>query len=291
MRIPQLSVSQNFLKEDVVDKVLGKFVKLENHTLPIVDIGAGTGNITSWLSKNSKTTVYAFELDHALIPALQKRLQNAGKVRIIAKDFLHFPSIGEQYCVVANIPFASTTLILEKLTSDSYFKEGYLIVQKEAAERWLGEQVGAKSTVRAALLGSIFEASCLHSFSAADFTPKPNVAIVLISLKRRESPLITGNIRDFENFIAYLFNKSLPEIRRAPILGRFLARRIDLGRISLLRNAPSELSIEDFLYLYSLCDSEILEKISGSHEKMVEQGRGVQKSFRTRRASNWRNMV
>lgn len=180
---------------------------------------------------------------------------------------------------------------MEKLTTDRYFKLGFLIMQKEAAERWLGEQVGAKSTVRAALLGSIFEASCLHSFSAADFTPKPNVAIVLISLKRRESPLITGNIRDFENFIAYLFNKSLPEIRRAPILGRFLARKVDLGRISLLRNAPSELSIEDFLYLYSLCDSEILEKISGSHEKMVEQGRGVQKSFRTRRASNWRNMV
>jgi hypothetical protein len=95
---------------------------------------------------------------------------------------------------------------------------------------------------------------------------------------------------DFENFVSYLFNKSVPIVRKAPTLGRYLARKIDLGRTDLLQHPPSELTLDDYLYLYTLCDNQVLDDLYGYMEMMREQGESVQKIHRSRTAEDWKRI-
>lgn len=281
-----LSVTQNFLKPSVIDRVFTDCIPAIPN-LPIIDIGAGSGNITSWLEKHTKNQILAYELDQNLAFELRSKFGHTNRVSILPKNFLTSDALTEPYAVVANIPFMNTTAIIKQLTTEPNFREGYLVMQKEAAERFGGYQVGAPSTLQSILLELDFTCEILHKFLKSDFQPTPQVTCVLFHMKRK-LPVLDFNRRiAFEDFVAYLFNKSVPIIRKSPTVGRYLARRIDLGRTALLQNPPSALSLDDYLYLFTLCDAYILDGVAGSMERIEEEGSSVQKIYRTRESDNW----
>lgn len=283
-----LSVTQNFLKESTIDKVFEEYVKIPED-MQVVDIGAGTGNITTWLTKHTKNQILAYELDTLLFAELRSRFGPSNKVTILNKNFLQSDDLTVNFCVVANIPFMITTALIKHITNDLHFQEGYLVLQKEAAYRFGGAELKKPSGILSTLLNVDFSFEILHTFTSKDFMPAPQVTSVLLHIKRKPEAAKFQRRTEFADFVAYLFNKSLPEIRRAPLLGRYLARKIDLGRIPLMQKKPSELSLEDITYLFSLCDYEILEKIAGYDEMIKEQGESVQKIYRTRNAEDWKD--
>jgi len=285
-----LSVTQNFLKESVINTVFDANIKIPEN-ITVIDIGAGTGNITAWLAKHAKNQILAYELDQNLTRELFTRFTGTNRVAILNKNFLQTDPPEHDFMVVANIPFMYTTSIIKQLTEDPHFIEGYIVVQKEAAFRFGGHQVKHPAGLQSILMSVDFTFEILHTFTSRDFTPAPNVSSVLLHIKRKV-PLLRYNQReDFEDFVSYLFTHSVPDIRKAPGVGRFLARSIDLGRITLMHKKPSELTLDDYYYLFSLCDRELLDKIMGSMETTVEQGESVVKVYRTRNASDWRDMV
>ncbi len=285
-----LTVTQNFLKESVIDTVFSQFVKIPEQTT-VIDIGAGSGNITSWLEKHIQNQIVAYELDQQLASGLIAKFSHTNKVIIQNKNFLQSPPMSTSYTVVANIPFMYTTSIIKQITDDLKFQEGYIVLQKEAAYRFGGAQLKKPSGIQSTLLGVDFDFEILHTFAIKDFDPAPQVSTVLLHIKRTPDGERFSNRQSFADFVSYVFNKSIPVVRRAPVLGRYLARKIDLGRIPLLQKKPSELSTEDFTYLFSLCDQDTLEKISGYDEKIKEEGQNVEKIYRTRNAPTWRDMV
>lgn len=287
MATVQLSVTQNFLKPEVIDRVFEKYVNIPP-SLDVVDIGAGTGNITSWLAKHAKNHIVAFELDTILASGLRELFSHTSRVTVVERNFLLSDTMRTDYSVVANIPFMFTTAIIKKLTEDTHFKEGYLILQQEAAFRFGGMQVGKPGGIQSTLLNLDFDMEILHTFTARDFTPAPQVTSVLLHISRRGSLLGTSARQEFSDFISYLYNKSLPVIRKAPVLGRYLARKIDLGRIPILRKKPSELAVRDIIYLFSLCDEMVLQKLQGFDEKIRQESSSIKKIYRSRTASNWR---
>lgn len=285
-----IQVTQNFLKPNVINDVFRRYVILPQN-LPVIDIGAGTGNITTWLLQESKNDILAYELDSLLANRLKETFSKFPRVQIYSTNFLTATNLPSRYCVVANIPFMSTATIVRQLVIDRRFEMGYLIMQKEAAERFGGKQVGAASGIISIELQLQYKFTLLHTFQRTDFTPAPNVDTVLVKIERTQKVANNLDQQIFMNFVSYLFNQSHPVIRRAPILGRFMARRIDLGRIPLLQKKPSDLSFDDFTYLFSLCDYHVLEKIAGYDQKLKTEATEIQKIHRTRRASDWKNMV
>ncbi|MCC7304131.1 methyltransferase [bacterium] len=287
MAVIPISVTQNFLKPEVIDEVFTKFVKIPEN-IAVIDIGAGTGNITSWLAKSTQNQILAYELDENLSRQLISKFANTNKVVIQPKNFLQEPPVTTKYMVVANIPFMSTAAIIKQITDDLKFEEAYIVLQKEAAYRFGGNQMNQPSSIQSTLLEVDFSLEVLHTFRNEDFTPSPSVTSVLLHIKRKPEGANFQRRTEFADFVAYIYNKSVPSVRRSPGLGRYLARKIDLGRIPIIHKKPSELSLEDVTYLFSLCDKSILEKTVGYDNFIKEQSNNVQKIHRTRNDEGWR---
>lgn len=282
-----ITVTQNFLKPEVIEEVFTKYVTIpENMT--IVDIGAGSGNITTWLSKKTQNQIVAYELDEELARGLIAKFSSTNRVIIQNKNFLQAPPITSSYMVIANIPFMYTTSIIKQITDDLKFEEAYIVMQKEAAYRFGGSQMKQPAGIQSTLLEVDFKFEILHTFASKDFVPAPQVTSVLLHIKRKPEGEKFTRRQEFADFVSYLFNKSLPVIRKSPVLGRYLARKIDLGRIPLMQKKPSELTLEDIVYLFSICDDEVLEKTSGYDNFIKEQSNSVEKINRTRNDPDWR---
>lgn len=153
----------------------------------VYEIGAGTGRMTDRLAARSRRVV-AIELDEALCVGLRSRFEGRSNVAIRCADFLDQRLPRAPYKVFANSPFDITTAIITKLTSAPTPPiEAYIAVQKEAADRYLGQP---SQTLYALLLSPWFALSVAHRFKRTDFTPRPGVDVVMLRLSKRDPPLV-----------------------------------------------------------------------------------------------------
>lgn len=184
---------QNFLTdENLLDDIVLKSGVSENTT--VVEIGAGAGTLTRAIAKRAKK-VYAFEIDENLKPVLSKTLEGVYNAEVVFGDIMKTPieslenMVGEDYMVVANLPYYITTpvitLFLEKATRVTGIS---VTVQKEVALRLAAEpktsDYGA-ITVAVRLAGS---AKIIKEIGRELFLPPPNVdsAVVKITIDKNK---------------------------------------------------------------------------------------------------------
>ena len=99
----------------------------------VIDIGAGSGVITSALSKRCRE-VWAVEPDGETCARLRGNVGKPENVRIFQEDFLEMELPSEPYKVFANPPFGISSAILKKLVRAENPPEAiYLILQKNLA--------------------------------------------------------------------------------------------------------------------------------------------------------------
>ncbi len=92
------------------------------------------------------------EFDGALAEALRTRFPSDGRVTIVRSDFLRFRLPDGPYKVLGNIPFNRTAAIVRRLVqADSPPQDAWLVVQREAAERFAGGP-SARETLSSLLL-------------------------------------------------------------------------------------------------------------------------------------------
>ena len=81
---PKKSLGQNFLVDQNILKKIVSIIKIENK--PILEIGPGTGNLTSYILKNNPKKLLVVEKDRFLVNHLKKKFEN--KIIIINDDIL-----------------------------------------------------------------------------------------------------------------------------------------------------------------------------------------------------------
>lgn len=184
---------QNFLTdENLLDDIVLK--SGVNESVTVVEIGAGAGTLTRAIAKRAKK-VYAFEIDENLKPVLSKTLEGVNNAEVVFGDIMKTPiesleeMVGEDYMVVANLPYYITTpvitLFLEKATRVTGIS---VTVQKEVALRLAAEpktsDYGA-ITVAVRLAG---RAEIIKEIGRELFLPPPNVdsAVVKISIDKNK---------------------------------------------------------------------------------------------------------
>jgi len=117
------------------------------------------------------------------------------------------------------------------------------------------------------LLKPWFEIEVFWKFNKTDFTPIPNIDVVMIKIKRRNKPLLqyTSSLK-YRDFIIYSYNRNKGfaklEFGRILELFREYQRNADFRKKNLVANAVRKI----------LKDQGKLEKI-----------------HRTRKDKNWRN--
>ena len=177
-------LSQHFLKNPRLALILIGHSNLKKRDT-VVEIGAGSGVITSALSKRV-SRVIAVESDHNAVVKLKGHLTKQGcdNVEIIEGDFMEYQLPDESYKIFANPPFHLSSAILHKLIEAENPPEAiYLILQKQFALKLLNNDRHYTSRLGLALTRD-YQTRIRLPLKPNDFTPPPAVPTVLFEAKR-----------------------------------------------------------------------------------------------------------
>ncbi len=277
--------AQNFLKDSsLIASLLDKSSIGSDDT--VYEIGPGKGIITEQLALRCKQIV-AIEKDSHLAALLRQKFADTPNVTIHQGDFLHYQLPHQPYKVFANIPFNITAAIVTKLTTWEYApQDAYLIMQREAAEMFLGK---LHEVLRTILLKPEFEMEIVHRFERKDFIPAPRVDVVMLRLRKRGPPLIDNVDRQcFHDFVVHVFTAWQPTLK-STLKSIFTRHQLkDIKRVLDidLDGTPTSLSLEQWLKLFEyfkvVGNKQAMQEISGSEKRLVQQQNGLQKRRRTR---------
>lgn len=285
-----LRYSQNFIKTDKLAKDIVDLTELDLRD-NVIEIGAGKGVLTKYIQP-AVNQLIAVEKDANLLKNLRVKFKNANNTKLINQDFLDYKlPINSKYKVIGNIPFALTTKIIKKLLeSESAPAETYLILQKEAAMRFIGqEHKWQEENLFSLRFKPFFSSEIIKVFDKTDFTPKPGVNVVMIQIKKRDPPLVDFcNKVQYLDFITYCF--SIPRKNLKGILkGVFTYTQIGIIRtgykINLSLN-PTKVNFETWLNLFNIYltySSEVKKaNVVGSSKKLNFQQSKLKQVTRTR---------
>jgi len=276
-----IKYSQNFYtnKEKLEDVI--KFLKINSKDV-VLDIGAGTGIITEELSKYANKVI-AYELDQRYFKKLQEKFNNSSNIILKNENFLNIELPRKEFKIFSNIPFFITADIINKITDvNSKLEEAFLFVQKESAERFVGEP---KNTQIATILSFMYEIKIREKFQKKDFKPMPNVDIVLLNIRRKDF-----NKKDFQlyrDFITYIFNqmnysvldtfKKLFTYKQLKYINQYLNK----NRYS----KPTDIPLDYYLNIFQefkLNGKNYINKVNGYYSKHLKQHSNREKVHRTR---------
>ena len=151
----------------------------------VVEIGAGSGVITTALSKRA-AKVIAIEPDPGTVRKLRENLKKVGvfNVEVVEQDFLEYELPREEYKVFSNPPFHLSSAIVHKLIEAENPPEAfYLILQKQFALKLLNTDRHYTSQLGLKLIRE-YQTKIRYPLKSSDFTPPPAVPTVLFEAKR-----------------------------------------------------------------------------------------------------------
>lgn len=177
-------LSQHFLKNPRLALILIGHSNLKKRDL-VVEIGAGSGVITSALSKRVRKVI-AIEPDGDTAKKLRDNLLKRGcdNVEVIEMDFLEYELPDEPYKVFSNPPFHLSSAIVHKLIESPNPPEAfYLILQKQFALKLLNTDRHYTSQLGLQLIQK-YQTRIRLPLKPTDFTPPPAVPTVLFEAKK-----------------------------------------------------------------------------------------------------------
>lgn len=200
----------------------------------VLEIGAGTGNLTDKISERSKF-VYAIENDPDLVRILKNRFKNSRNIKIIPGNALRieFPRFNK---IVSNLPYNISRRITEKILGYDFWL-GILVYQKEFAEKLVSLPGTGNYRFISALSQSTADIEILDTIPKSAFNPMPEVESAIVRIK----PFMRAD-EDYSKFLHPLFdqrNKKIRNIMNAEIPEIYKDKR------------PFELNPEELKNLYT----------------------------------------
>jgi len=281
----KLSHSQNFFKEELdVRKLISKTDISGSDA--VVEIGSGTGIITNALLKKAGKVI-AIELDDGLYSQLKINFKDNNNLILLNKNFLDWePRKCEKYKIFSNIPFNTTADIIKRIVEviNPTPISTYLIIQKEAAEKYLLQK--DKNSLLSVVYYPIYNIQIIKEISRFAFKPIPRVSIVLLSIKKRMSPLIKHDdyvlFKDFVSFCFSSWKKNLKENLLTLLSEKQVSRFVNK---SLLNKKPSQLNFDEWILIFNYfknnTDKMGFNNIFGTWRKIKKQQQNLSKRHRT----------
>lgn len=260
---PRKSLSQNFLIDNNILQKMLKEANLSPREL-ILEIGPGPGALTEALL-NKQTRILAIEKDRTFAQALSRLQTEENRLYIHNEDILSSPleqllkkhlSKGEKAKVVANIPYQLTTPLLTQLLAiGKYFSFLLIMVQKEVALRMTALPKSKDYSSLTIFLNFYSHIRYAFNVSKHCYYPKPNVDSAVVAITPRTPPKVSS-IEAFFKMTKTAFKQRRKMLRSSlkvfyspTTISKALT---DIGQNPLAR--PEELSLEQFITLFEICD-------------------------------------
>jgi 16S rRNA A1518/A1519 N6-dimethyltransferase RsmA/KsgA/DIM1 with predicted DNA glycosylase/AP lyase activity len=163
----QIRLAQNFLRSSKLVRSLLRQV-LSSHVILSTKLVPGAGIITAALARIARNVI-AIEKDPELAQQLCRRFESFRNVHIITNDFMQYHIPTREYKIFANIPYNITAGIVRKiLYTLPAPSEAYLIVQREAAEKFSGHPDETQFSI---LAKPWFDIQIIRELRKTDFEP------------------------------------------------------------------------------------------------------------------------
>ena len=175
-----------FLVDDNVIKNITNIVDIKNKD--VLEIGPGTGNLTSALLKKNPKKVIVIEKDDKLASLLKEKFKN--QIIILNKDVLDIneKSLNKDKLIVfGNLPYNISTEILCKwilnLKENYWFDALILMFQKEVADRIISK-FNTKNYGRLTIISNWkLEIKKICDVKSTCFFPKPKINSTVLYFK------------------------------------------------------------------------------------------------------------
>ena len=211
------SLGQNFLIDENVLKKIVSLVEIENKS--ILEIGPGTGNLTSYILKKKIKSLFVVEKDKDLSFFLKKKFKD--EIIIINNDILKINEkeiCKERLIVFGNLPYNISTEILAKwiLNLDNeyiWFDALILMFQKEVADRIVSEFNSSKYGRLSILANWRLNVKKIFDIEPTSFSPKPKVDSTLLLFKPKKNFYKFNNPKNLEKITRIFFNQRRKKLK------------------------------------------------------------------------------
>ena len=184
------SLGQNFLiDKDILEKIVNVIQIKEKN---ILEIGPGTGSLTSYILKKKPKKIIVIEKDQNLAKKLEQNFKE--KLKVINEDILKIDEtslINEKLTVFGNLPYNISTEILSKwivnLNDNFWFDHLVLMFQKEVADRIIAKYNTSSYGRLTVLANWKLKIVKVCDIKPDSFFPKPKVdsSLLLFSPKNK----------------------------------------------------------------------------------------------------------
>lgn len=249
---PKKHLGQHFLKNpEICQRIAAELTGYGDYQ-QIIEIGPGTGALTSYLLKLEKYKVQVAEIDEESITYLNAFYPEL-RGHIIDKDFLRLPldeMYHEQIAVVGNFPYNISSQILFKvLDHKELVPEVVGMFQKEVAERVASGPGNKDYGILSVLIQAYYDAEYLFTVDKEEFNPPPKVQSGVIRLKRKTEQPFGCDEKKFKMLVKTAFNQRRKMLRGS--IKSLLPPGMDITT-EVFSKRPEQLSVQEFKDLTNL---------------------------------------
>jgi 16S rRNA (adenine1518-N6/adenine1519-N6)-dimethyltransferase len=204
------SLGQNFL---IDREVLEKIVSITDITnKEVLEIGPGSGNLTTYILKQKPKKLYVVEKDDDLAILLKEKFDT--KIKIINDDILKVSESNiskQKLSVFGNLPYNISTEILSKwilnIGSNFWFESLILMFQKEVADRIISEFNNSNYGRLSILSSWKLNVKKILDIKPQSFSPRPKIDSSLLLFTPKENFFELKNPKNLEKITRIFFSQ------------------------------------------------------------------------------------
>ena len=204
------SLGQNFLiDKNILEKIVNT-TKVQDKA--ILEIGPGTGNLTSYILKKNPKKLIVIEKDNELANNLNNKFYN--QLSIINDDVLQVDETKlckDKVTVFGNLPYNISTEILSKwiinLKDKFWFDCLVLMFQKEVADRIIAEFNTSNYGRLTIICNWKLNIKKICDIRSEAFSPKPKINSSLLIFHPKKNFIKINNPKNLEKITRIFFNQ------------------------------------------------------------------------------------
>ena len=251
---PKKSLGQNFLIDHIVLEQIVDAVEVANKE--VLEVGPGSGNLTTFILKKKPKKVYVIEKDDELAILLKDKFSN--EIDIINDDVLKISEdkiSTEKLTVFGNLPYNISTEILSKwivnIDKNFWFENLVLMFQKEVADRIVAESNTSKYGRLSILSNWKLNIKKIIDIKPQSFSPRPKIDSTLLLFTPKENFFKLKDAKNLEMITRVFFSQRRKMLKK-PFNQLFNGNKLILDKLDINLNLrPQNLDFNTYYQLTS----------------------------------------
>ena len=248
------SLGQNFLIDKLILEKITDTTDIQNKI--VLEVGPGTGNLTSFILKKNPKKLFVIEKDNELAKDLENKFNN--QITVLNDDILKIDEtilFKEKVIVFGNLPYNISTEILSKwivnLKENFWFESLILMFQKEVADRIVAE-FNTSNYGRLSIISNWkLNIKKICDIYPDSFYPKPKIDSSLLYFSPKKNFIKIKNPYNLEKVTRVFFNQRRKMLKK-PFNQLFNGDQKVLDKLKIdLNLRPQNLNLDTYYKLAS----------------------------------------